>query len=304
MAISRQCCLAILISAALHGVVIGLFFLLSAENQAKFAQSDLVEFVPPVEDPTLTTFVSGEQTEVIHLPPKQEIRRATPGSPKPSNIPGTASGVGPTPPAPIHDSVRAQATPIDNSVGLPGSKGSANAGGGAGIATTFFSVPARGQKIVYLIDHSASMGPSGALDVAGQELLASLDRLPAGTLFQVIVYNRSVNLLMPRLPDWILADADAIRLVATAWNNLPAEGGTDHVRALKMALTQRADVIFFLTDAGDVHADELRDITRLNQGRCAIHVIQLNSGQAFTDDGPLQLLARENHGTFQPVRVR
>ena len=304
MTISRKCCVAILISVALHGIGIGLFFALSPENQAKFAQSELLETAPGQEETTMTTFDPGERTEVMHLPPKvkaqtsEALKTSEVSEPKPI---GPSSP--PKPPAPISDSVKAQATPLEHSGGLPGTKGSANAGG-AGIATTFFDVPARGQKIVYLIDHSASMGPNGALEVAGQELLASLDRLPAGTSFQIIVYNRSASLLMPRFPDWIAVNADAIRQVAAAWNNLPAEGGTDHARALKLALTQRADAVFFLTDAGDVHADELRDISRLNQGRSAIHVIQLNSGQHNSDDGPLQVFARENHGTFQSVRVR
>ena len=303
MTISRKCCLAILISLALHGIGIGLFSVLSPENQAKFAQSELLETAPAQEETTMTTFDPGERTEVMHLPPKAESPLAASRPSEPLNERKAASDFGPKPPAPISDSVKAQATPLEHSGGLPGTKGSANAGS-AGIATTFFDVPARGQKIVYLIDHSASMGPNGALEVAGQELLASLNRLPAGTSFQIIVYNRSANLLMPRFPDWIVVTPDSIRQVGLAWNNLPAEGGTDHARALKLALTQRADVIFFLTDAGDVRADELRDISRLNQGRSAIHVIQLNSGQHDSDGGPLQLLARENHGTFQSVRVR
>jgi hypothetical protein len=296
MTISPKFWLALLISVVLHGIGIGLFCRLSTENQAQVAQSDLLEFVPSQEDPTLTTFVMG-QTEVLNLSGQS---KPTLPAPKPSNVAEAASG---KEPKPLPQSVKAQATPIDNSAGSPGMKGSANARGGS-TATTFFDVPAKGQKIVYLIDHSASMGPSGALDVAGQELLASLDRLPLGTCFQIIVYNRSANLLMPRYPDWIPVQADVIRQVAAAWNSLPAEGGTDHIRALKLALTLRADVIFFLTDAVDVRANELRDISRLNQGRCAIHTIQLHSNQQNCDDGPLKLLARENRGTFQSVRVR
>lgn len=169
--------------------------------------------------------------------------------------------------------------------------------------TTFFAVPARGQKIVYLIDRSASMGPNGALEVAGQELLASLNRLPKGTNFQVIVYNRSANLLMPRYPDWLLAQQDVIKNVAAAVNVLPPEGGTDHIRALKFALSLHPDVVFFLTDAGDVQTDLLREITKFNQGRTAIHVIELIAGQGTRDAGPLQQLAHENRGTFQSVLV-
>jgi len=300
MSISPKGWLALLISLALHGIGIGLFCWLGSKNQAKFVPVDLPQFVHAQDEPSMTTFVMGEQTEVMALPPRGKpiISAQIEDPPKP------AHQSPPNPPGNLAEAIKAQASVLDNPPAITGGMLTPKPGAGTIATTTFFAVPARGQKIVYLIDHSASMGPSGALEVAGQELLASLGRLPAGTGFQIIVYNRAANLLLPRYSDWISVHADAIKQVAVAWNDLPAEGGTDHVRALKLALAQRADVIFFLTDAGDVRADQLNEITRLNQGRTAIHVIQLNAGQRPHDDGPMQRLARENRGTFQSVLIR
>jgi hypothetical protein len=295
MSISPKGRLAILISFALHGVGIGLCCWLASANQVKVTQSDLPHFVHASEGPSITAFVMGERTEVMDLTPQ-------PKPIAPGKVEGPTKPAPPTTPSGLPAAIKVGALPAIEPNAGPGNPSVGNTISGA--ATTFFDVPVKAQKIVYLIDHSASMGPSGAREVAGQELLASLKRLPAGTRFQIIVYNRSANLLMPRYPDWLQANADAIRQVAAAWNELPAEGGTDHARALKLGLSQQPDVVFFLTDAGDVRADQLRDITRLNRAGIAIHVIELNAGQGQHDDGPLQLLAHENGGTFQPVLIR
>lgn len=89
------------------------------------------------------------------------------------------------------------------------------------------------QKIVYVLDRSSSMGLNGLLTRAGRELLASLEQLPATTQFQVLVYNRSVELL-PRGPrDWRSAGPEPRRAVALALQTLAAEGGTDHGPAVQ-----------------------------------------------------------------------
>jgi hypothetical protein len=298
MSLSPKGWLALLISVALHGIGIGLFCWLSSRNHARAIHSD---FVHAQAEPSMTAWVMGERTEVMNLSPQAKPNMPTKISepPKPA-VPSSP----PNAPGTIPEAIKSQANPIENPGIAPGGQGVSASGAGSIATTTFFEVPTRGRKIVYLIDHSASMGPSGALEVAGQELLASLRRLPAGTYFQIIVYNRTADLLMPRFPDWLQAHQESVQQVAAAWNDLPAEGGTDHVRALKLALARQADVVFFLTDAGDVRADSLREITRLNHGRTAIDVIQLNAGRGQHDDRPLQLLAKENRGTFQSVLLR
>jgi len=296
MSISPRGWLALLISLGLHGVGAALLYLLTPASDRP-SLADLPQFVHAGAESSMTAFIVGERTEVIDVPPNSEpIASVKIEDPK-----LVGPSVTPNSPGLLAESIKTQVGPVVKPGTASGRMGVTQ--GGSGATTSFFNVPAKAQRIVYLIDHSASMGPSGALEVAGQELLASLGRLPAGTRFQIIVYNRTANLLMPRYPDWLEVDAAALKQVVGAWNDLPAEGGTDHARALKLALSLQPEVVFFLTDAGDVRADALRDITRLNQGRTAIHVIELNVGRQTHDDGPLQRLAHENRGTFQPVLV-
>src|SRR5207253_645243 len=81
-------------------------------------------------------------------------------------------------------------TPV---VYLPGGLG----GPGSDGATTFFQVPARGKKIVYVIDGSSSMCRDGALAAACRELRESVKKLPPDARFQVIVYNNDARFLLP-----------------------------------------------------------------------------------------------------------
>jgi hypothetical protein len=148
------------------------------------------------------------------------------------------------------------------------------------------------------------MGLDGALAVAKRELRDSLDRLSAQATFQVIAYNRSA--LPLRLGEQTgLAPATLAnkRQAAQAIEALRAEGGTEHLAALKQALRLRPDVLFFLTDADDLTLEHVREVTRFNQGRTSIHAIEVNARHAFVLT-PLQLLARENRGVYRSVDLR
>jgi hypothetical protein len=177
-------------------------------------------------------------------------------------------------------------------------------GGGARTcsgAATFFDVPAQGQSIVYVIDRSGSMGLNGLLSVAKQELLASLRSLPVRTRFQVIVYNRLAELLrIDGRYDLVPATEANKDRVAALLEPMDAEGGTDHLAALRRALALQPDVIFFLTDAADLTNPQIRSVRLLNQGRSIIHVIELNAAEA-PGEAALQVLARENNGQYKSV---
>ncbi len=197
----------------------------------------------------------------------------------------------------------------------PGGGGSAFAsqapvtpgGGGGGGTASFFQVAAQGQTIVYVIDHSMSMG-RGGLAAARQELRASLDRLPETARFQVVVYNRSAEALrLDGTTGLVPATAANKQQAARLLEDLPADGGTDHGPALKLALALRPDVIFFLTDADDLRAEQVREVTRINRernaGRTAIHAIELNVEHQGREEMPLHVLARENRGEYRAVRL-
>jgi hypothetical protein len=168
------------------------------------------------------------------------------------------------------------------------------------------AVQGTARRIVYLIDRSLSMGQSGALDVARQEVLASLRGLPGDASFQIIAYNFLALRLLPG--QLVRAEPAMIDEATRQLAALDASGGTRHLRALKCALTLQPapDLIFLVTDADELTDADVRDVTRLNSSRhAAIHVVELAS--ALADGGGERLLARlaaDNGGTHRRVRVR
>lgn len=204
--------------------------------------------------------------------------------------------VGALPPAETPAGSPAAAGPVvrglpQNSSGGGGPAKDEGSGGGA----EFFGVPVRGRAVVYVIDRSLSMGLNGGLEAAKREVLASLVRLPAPARFQVLCYNRSVASLQHESARLMPVSEDTRRQAAYWLTGLRAEGGTDHVAALRQALALQPDVIFFLTDADDLAAEQVRGLTRINRSRTVIHALQWGGrGQAV---GPLLLLAQSNGGT-------
>jgi hypothetical protein len=210
----------------------------------------------------------------------------------PPHPPSPAAGVkgppaGPAAPAALGGS---------GSPSLPG----AGQGGGAGL----LPVPPGARRVVYVIDHSVSMGLHGALRLALHELLASLGRLPDGTQFQVVLYNHHAETLrLNRHYDLAVLDAATRQEVAQAVADLAASGGSDHRAALTQALNLRPDVLYLVTDGAELSAAEVNALTLLNrarnQGRTAIHAVELGRGRA--DDSPLRSLASANGGTYRRV---
>jgi hypothetical protein len=212
----------------------------------------------------------------------------------------------PPPPAPESQDLTRVVTVPDE--GPPTTAGPATEGTGEGTGNQsgpggrgFFQVTLQGQRIVYVIDRSSSMGEHGALEAACRELLTSLAHLPATARFQVVLYNRSASpLLLGGRTDLAAAGADSLRQVETALAALRPAGGTSHVSAIKTALTLLPDVLFLVTDADDLTQNEVRELTALNRGRAVIHAVELTP-RPEQGDGPLALLAHGNGGTYRVV---
>src|SRR5207253_333937 len=103
--------------------------------------------------------------------------------------------------------------------------------------TRFFQIGVRAKSVVYVIDRSVSMGLNGGLTRAKQELLASLRGMPVDTQFQIIIFNRSVQMLEPGSAAGLLAASSENKQKAAAFlAPVRPEGGTLPVPALKRAL--------------------------------------------------------------------
>jgi hypothetical protein len=194
----------------------------------------------------------------------------------------------------------------ESSSGEPEPGATANVSGEplGGAATSFFQVAARGRKIVYVLDGSASMGKHGALAAACRELHRSVAKLPGTVRFQVIIYNDNPHYLLPRFYHQWLEPTPAVlsevgAALALAGQN--PEGSTEHEPALKEAFALSPDVVFFLTDADDLNPAHVRLVSLLNKGRAIVNTIELNTRNRHRTDMPLQRMARENRGVYQPA---
>ena len=221
----------------------------------------------------------------------------TPQRTNPVEPPAGASANPAVPPA-----ARTAAIAEEQEDGVHGAAGSGDArdtNPPASEGTSFFAIPTQARRIVYVIDHSASMGLNGSLERAKRELAASLEKLPETAFFQVVIYNRRAEVLaLDSSSDLAPATSQARRRACQLLTDLLAEGGTDYVPALKRALALRPEVVFFLTDGDGLRLPQIQAITQLNRGRATIHAIELGNKARASAESSLQILARANRGTY------
>jgi hypothetical protein len=142
----------------------------------------------------------------------------------------------------------------------------------------------------------------GLLDAAKCELLTSLAKLPPTARFQVIVYNRQAEVLrIGGSSDYRQPSAECLDSVRKVLLTIAAEGGTDHLAAIKRALLLEPEVIYFLTDAADLRADQVQSIRAQNRGRVVIHAVELRADPRAARAPSLESLARANNGSHRLV---
>jgi hypothetical protein len=194
----------------------------------------------------------------------------------------------------------------------PGLGGGGGAGGGSGggsgpgvgPATEFFGTRAEGSSFVYVIDRSGSMSAQDRLGLAKAELMASLDQLAPDARFRVLFYN--LDPIEVPGPDGrpgpreatTAAKVDVRRRLA----EFDARGGTDHVRALRLALSGHPDIIFFLTDARQMTPEQAEELQAL-AGATRIVAVEFGTGPDPGSPDPLRSLALATGGTFRYVDV-
>jgi hypothetical protein len=309
--------LAFLLSLVMHAGLAALLFTLAGRSQPPpLPGSPLLDAVTVANEENLPLSIVKEPN-----PPRKERtrKRLGPVTARPTRAgnlaPAESISVGPQTNStlPSHEEMHpAMQASGKSGVADRGSSAGQSGGGVPGETTRFFSIPATGQSIVYVLDRSASMGPVGGgpsgLDVARRQLLASLELLPATARFQVITYNLSAETLcIASSTGLVFATLDCKQEAGRQLEMLSAEGQTNHMPALTRALSLRPDVIFFLTDADDLTVEQAAQVTRINAlqnaGRTVIHTIELTTAHRGRSEMPLQLLARSNHGTYQAVSL-
>jgi von Willebrand factor type A domain len=157
---------------------------------------------------------------------------------------------------------------------------------------SFYGIRARGQFFIYVVDCSGSMIDEERLTRAKEALRKSVRGLQEPQRFHVIFYNDQ-PITMPGgfAKSAGLAQKDQF----TAWlRMIEPDGETDPRGALGLAIAQRPDAIFLLSD-GEYPGGTVEAIGRINKHKVPIHCVDLSGGVAGDQ---LQRIAHESGGTY------
>ena len=160
------------------------------------------------------------------------------------------------------------------------------------------------EKVVFLIDNSASMAGDHQRERIQIQLRSFLGQLRPDQQFQVLFFNETTTALaISSAPKSDMYDATSANVYSAivAVGRLQPQGGTDYLRSLTSALRLDADVIYLMTD-GDQPAvanSELQTILNRHGNETRFHVIELGHEQSGTSGTSwLQSLATLTQGTY------
>jgi len=195
--------------------------------------------------------------------------------------------------------------------------GSAVADDGAAIVE-FFGIPLENvREVVFVFDRSGSMAEDAGgrvaglsyapgvsmqtkIDVAREELIQALDRLPEGTSLNVIFFS---DWLEGYAPQVITIDAAARDSLVSYVKETYPNGSTALVPAMRTAFLMNARRVVLLSDGlGNVGGDSddlLRDAREAMRGGVRIDTIGLGPDQ---DTELMRSLAAESGGIYQDLR--
>lgn len=237
--------------------------------------------IKPTHDPTADALLSEILPQSV-VKPDEALSRELPDLPTlgAGLIPGTGAGGG-------------------------GGEGGGSGGGvgrGIGPGTEFFGSREHGRSFAYVIDCSGSMSTRNALDFAKAELLSSLDRLPPDVGFSVTFYDLNARKLTDStgkrgIMQATVANKARVRAQLAA---VAPFGGTDHLTALRTALVDRPEVVFFLTDAASMTNDNVAAVLR-EAGKARIQAIEFGLGRDMGQNTPLRRLATETGGSYHYI---
>jgi hypothetical protein len=157
----------------------------------------------------------------------------------------------------------------------------------------FFGVRAQGRRFAFVVDCSGSMAHAGRLARAKAELRRTIQQMRDPQHFLVIFFNDeawtgpSGGLEMP-------CDLASKEHLFRWMRTIEPEGETEPRSALRLALGQKPDGVFFLTD-GELPEGTAESIPGINPGRVPIHCIDLSGGAGAET---LRRIARESRGTY------
>ena len=158
----------------------------------------------------------------------------------------------------------------------------------------FFGATGKGSKFVFVFDRSGSM-TGRPLEAVKRGLIQSLEPLKSNHSFNIIAYDSDYVKWKDKLvPATTENKVGAIKFV----ENVAVQGGTEPFAPLLEAISQKPEVIFFMTD-GEFSLD-VNEIVRRSRG-LNINTVQFSDGQPLA---VLQELAKRTGGDFRLVPTR
>jgi hypothetical protein len=198
----------------------------------------------------------------------------------------------------LREAVRLSAAAPSNGTGNGRGNGT---GDGNGRGLEYFPLDDQPGRYVFVVDGSQSMThryPGPARSRFGRvkvELWRTIYRMSADQKFFVIFFNtRAFPMPATELrPGGMENQSDLFQWTAS----LKADGQTDPLEAMLMAMRLQPDVIYFLTD-GEFNYKVVREVAKANQRGVKIHTISLgdDSGAKFLEE-----IASRTGGSYRHI---
>jgi von Willebrand factor type A domain len=170
----------------------------------------------------------------------------------------------------------------------------------------FFGAYAEGKKFIFVLDSSRSMLQDDRWTYACNQLIDSLNGLQPEQEFYVICFDIQTSYLFnipPSRVKFFKADDKTLPRVKRWLRSHELGRATMPGEALQNALALEPDAIFLLSD-GELQDNSVGMLRLINGFSSNYRQIPIHTVHLFSDEGreTLQLIARENSGTFTPVQ--
>jgi hypothetical protein len=190
-----------------------------------------------------------------------------------------------------------------------GKQGLAGGGGGRGAAgdearlgkTSFFGTPARANRVVFLVDNSASM-KQGRMETTLFELARSIEQLGEKQEFYVIFYSdQAYPMFYPQSEMKAVAATRENKQRLFQWlHTVELCVGGALLKAVDLADSLEPQVVYLLSD-GDISGTKtMEQLSQAHDRKFAIHTLGMGVKKP-QDAQNLAIIAQANRGTFQMV---
>jgi len=170
----------------------------------------------------------------------------------------------------------------------------------------FFGAYAEGKRFIFVLDSSRSMLQDDRWTYACNQLIDSLNGLKPEQEFYIICFDIETSYLFnipPARAKFFKSDDKTLPRVKRWLRSHELGRATMPGQALQNALALEPDAIFLLSD-GELQDNSVAMLRMINGFSSTYRQIPIHTVHLFSDEGreTLQLIARENSGTFTPVQ--